>query len=397
MLEGIESKAERMVVGLTAGSSGGGIQAAILVLGGHGVSLNWKLLAHDALEYTPQVREQISRCAEASGGDAELLCRLNVLTGELFARAAHHIAERAGTTLSAVDLIGVEGQKVQHLPDPVTISGVTVRSSLQLGESAVIAERTGVTTVGDFTGRDLAAGGLGSPISPYVDYLLFRRRARGRLVFSIGGTASLTAIPASAAADEVLSSDTGPGTLLIDGLVNRMTGGRETFDHDGRYARRGRVIPELLQRLMAMPFMQRALPKSCGRRDFGRGLVERILSEHRQASREDLLATATRFTADSIGAACRGHVMSRRVYEEGIVSGGGTRNTLLMSQLWDALPELPLTVSDEYGIPAIAKKAMAVAILANETIEGVPNNLPAATGAAHPVVLGHIVPGSAGR
>ena len=397
MFETIAAKPERLVIGLMSGSSADGVDAALLLVKGSGESLSWRLLRHETLQYSPKVRDLVLRCAEPGSGDAASICRLNVLLGELFARAAGHVATAAGIDLQAVDLIGSHGQTVQHLPQPVTITGVTVRGSLQVGEPAVIAERTGVTTVANFRARDIAAGGQGAPLVSFVDYLLFRHRSRGRIVLNIGGVANLTAIPASAGPERIAGFDTGPGNLVIDGLVSRMTGGREAFDHDGRYARRGKVRPEILTRLMAHPFLQLLPPKSCGREEFGRPFLEEMLKESSSLPKDDLIATATAFTAESIAAACRRFVMPQNVYEEAIVSGGGARNGFLMELLRAAIPELSIKESDAYGLPVAAKEAVAFGILANETILGVPNNLPSATGAVRPVVLGTIVPGSAAR
>jgi anhydro-N-acetylmuramic acid kinase len=397
MFEPLAAKPERVIIGLMSGSSADGVDAALVSLRGSGESLTWRLIRHETLQYSLKVRDLILRCAEPGSGDAASICRLNVLLGELFARAAAHVADRAGIDLNTVDLIGSHGQTVQHLPTPVTITGIPVRSSLQVGEPCVIAERTGCTTVANFRARDMAAGGQGGPLMAYVDYLLFRHRARGRVVLNVGGVANLTAIPASAGPDRVIGFDTGPGNMVIDGLVARMTGGREVFDHDGRYARRGRIDTEILERLMSHPFLASSPPKSCGREEFGRPFLEQILKQNAAAPKDDLIATVTRFTAESIATACRRFVLPNNVYEEAIVSGGGARNGALMEQLKSAIPELSIKVSDEYGLPVAAKEAVSFAILANETVLGLPGNLPAATGASRPVVLGTIVPGSPRR
>src|SRR6266446_4507199 len=257
-----------------SGTSADGVDAALVRLRGSGEGLSWRLLRHETLHYSVKVRDLILRCSEPGSGDTASLCRLNVLLGELFARAVAHVAERAGFDPQSIDLIGSHGQTVQNLPAPVTITGITVRSSLQIGEPAVIAERTGITTVANFRARDLAAGGLGAPLVSYVDYLLFRNRSRGRLVLNIGGVASLTAIPASAGPERVLGFDTGPGNMLIDGLVQRASEGRE---------------------------------------EFGRPLLERIQGDNPGVPLDDLIATATRFTAESIALACRRFAMPRNV------------------------------------------------------------------------------------
>jgi len=393
MLERLAGKPEKLVVGVMSGTSADGVDAALVQIRGSGEQLTWRFLRHETLHYSVKVRDLILRCCDPAAGDAASLCRLNVLLGELFARAVQHVAEKAGVDPKAIDLVGSHGQTVQHLPTPVTITGIQVRGTLQLGEPAVIAERTGITTIASFRARDMAAGGQGSPLVSLVDFLLFRNRSRGRLVLNIGGVASLTAIPASAPAERVMGFDTGPGNMVIDGLVSHMTGGRESFDHGGRYARGGRASDDLLARLLDHPYLLLPPPKSCGREEFGHVLLDSILKDSGALPPKDLVATLTRFTAESIAFACRRFVMPHNVYEEAIVSGGGARNDFLMEQLRSAIPELSIKQSDEYGLPAGAKEAVAFAILANETLHGHTGSLPSVTGAARPVVLGAIVPG----
>ncbi|MEE9292782.1 MAG: anhydro-N-acetylmuramic acid kinase [Acidobacteriota bacterium] len=397
MFEPILAKPERLIIGIMSGCSADGVDAAIVRVRGKGEALSWRLVRHETLQYSPKVRDMILGCSESGSGDVTTLCRINVLLGELFARAITHITQKAGIDLKAVDLIGSHGQTVQHLPESVTLTGIPVRSSLQIGEPTVIAERTGITTIANFRARDLAAGGEGGPLEAYVDYLLFHHRSRGRIALNIGGVTNLTAIPASAGADGVVGFDTGPGNMILDGLVAQITGGRESFDHDGRYGRRGVIRPDVLARLLTHSYLEKPPPKTCGRDEFGRSFLNNLTKRYGTLSNDDLIATMTRFTAESIASACRQHVMPNNVYEEAIVSGGGALNSFLMEQLRSALPELTITSSEEYGLPVASKEAVAVAILANETIFGIPNNLPAATGARHPVVLGSIVPAFNGR
>ncbi len=396
ILERIASMPERLVIGVASSGSASAVRVALLRLKGTGLSLSWTLLAHDSLEYSFKVRDLILRCSEPGGGDATLICRLNVLLGELFARAATHIAGRAGLGIGQIHLIGVRGQTLQNLPAPVTLTGVAVRSTLQVGEPAVVAERTGVTTVGGFGARDLAAGGQGSPLVSYVDYLMFRHRARGRLVISLESLTSLTAIPASAGPDDIIGFDIGPGSMMVDDLIAELTGGSETRDTDGRYARRGTVLRGLLARLLEHPFLQQPPPRSCGREEFGRHFLKEILRENPGASREDLLATLTRFTAEAVAGACRRYVMPHNVYEEAVVSGTLVLNRYLMEQVREAIPELTLTESGEYGLPVSSKEAVCYAILANESALGTPNGFPTVTGAGRPAVLGSITPGFSG-
>jgi anhydro-N-acetylmuramic acid kinase len=346
MLESILSKPERLIIGIMSGSSVDGVDAALVKVRGSGESLSWRLVRHETLQYSPKVRDLILRCAEPGCGDAASICRVNVLLGELFARAAAHVSQKAGIDLTTVDLIGSHGQTVQHLPSPVTLTGISVRSSLQIGEPSVIAERTSVTTIANFRARDLAAGGQGAPLVAYVDYLLFHHRSRGRVALNIGGVANMTSIPASAGPEGVTAFDTGPGNMVIYGLVSKITGGREALDLDGRYARRGVVRPHMLARLLEHPYLKKPPPKSCGREEFGGSFVDNLMSHTKSLSSDDLLATMTRFTAESIASACRSFVLPHNVYEEAIVSGGGARNGFLMEQLRSALPELSITDSD---------------------------------------------------
>ncbi|HXI19910.1 MAG TPA: anhydro-N-acetylmuramic acid kinase, partial [Gemmatimonadales bacterium] len=356
MLENIAAKPERLIIGIMSGSSADGVDAALVRVRGTGESLSWRLLRHETLQYSPKVRDLVLQCSEPAGGDAAAICRINVLLGELFAKAAIHLVTQAGLDMTGVDLIGSHGHTVQHLPEPVTVTGLRIHGSLQVGEPAVIAERTGVTTIAGFRARDMAAGGQGAPLVSYVDYLMFRHRARGRLVINLGGVASVTAIPASAGVDRVLGFDTGPGNLVIDGLVARLTGGREAYDHDGRYARRGTMRPELLARWLEHPYLQQPPPKSCGREEFGRPFLDELLRTHASLPKDDLIATATRFTAESVAAACRQYVMPHNVYEEAIVSGGGARNAFLMEQMLSAMPENTIRASDTYELPVAAKE-----------------------------------------
>ncbi len=397
MFEPILAKPERLIIGIMSGCSADGVDAAIVRVRGQGEALSWRLVRHETLQYSPKVRDMILGCSESGSGDVTTLCRINVLLGELFARAITHITQKAGIDLKAVDLIGSHGQTVQHLPESVTLTGIPVRSSLQIGEPTVIAEMTGITTIANFRARDLAAGGEGGPLEAYVDYLLFHHRSRGRIALNIGGVTNLTAIPASAGVDGVVGFDTGPGNMILDGLVAQITGGRESFDYDGRYGRRGVIRPDVLARLLTHTYLEKPPPKTCGRDEFGRSFLNNLTKRYGTLSNDDLIATMTRFTAESIASACRQHVMPNNVYEEAIVSGGGALNSFLMEQMRSALPELTITSSEEYGLPVASKEAVAVAILANETIFGIPNNLPAATGARHPVVLGSIVPAFNGR
>lgn len=379
------------VIGLMSGTSGDGVDAALVEITGSGLRLNIRLLEFLATPYPPDLQRRV--LALASGGGVAEVCHLNVVLGEWFAKAARRVLRKAGVGPSRVALIGSHGQTIQHRPQPVREPGLgALRSTLQIAEPAVIAEKTGIATVADFRPRDVAAGGQGAPLTPYLHYLLLRDRRRSRLVVNLGGIGNVTFLPAGGGLAQVRAFDTGPGNMLLDGIVQRRTAGRQAMDRDGRAAARGRVDPALLARLLAHPFLKRRPPKSTGREEFGRPFLESLMAG-RRLSTQDLLATCSFFTALTVGSARRwlpGPV------EEVIVAGGGARNRTVMSDLAAVFDPVPVRKLDDLGWSSKAFEAIAFAVLAYQTLRGEPANVPAVTGASHPVVLGSIVPGRAG-
>ncbi len=264
--------------------------------------------------------------------------------------------------------------------------GHRIASTLQIGEASVIAERTGIPVVSDFRPRDIAAGGRGAPLVPYVDYLLFRHPRRGRVALNIGGIANITAIPPAARPDQVIAFDTGPGNMVIDALVAEHTGGKRKFDRDGRWRREGASTGRLLDRLLAEPYYRQRPPKTAGREQYGREFVERLLRT--KLPLPDLIATATALTAASVALGIRRFVPAP--VDELIVSGGGAHNPVIMNHLAALLPGVAVATSSDFGIDIDAKEAIAFAILGYETWRRRPSNLPSATGARHAVVLGKV-------
>lgn len=388
------------VIGLMSGTSADGIDAALVEIG-PGKSLpKLRLLQFEVLPFPTLLRDRILGAADDCRGGAGGLCHLNAHLGELFAEAARTIARRAGVPLRDVALIGSHGQTIAHLPEAQAQDGVSVRSTLQIGEPSVIAERTGVTTVADFRPRDLAAGGEGAPLTPYLHALLFRHPRQPRIVLNLGGIANLTFLPKGRGVRGVLAFDTGPGNVLIDALLARLTDGALRFDLDGRIAASGRVEPRLLRWLMAHPYLQRRQPKSTGRESFGPALIDGLLQRAapRRIAEEDLVATATAFTAESVALHIRRDLPGSGAFaSELITCGGGGENPTLVKRLQEALPTCRLLTADEAGFPGRAIEASAFALLAYLTAHGLPGNLPPITGASHPAVLGKIVPGRAFR
>jgi anhydro-N-acetylmuramic acid kinase len=372
-----------------SGTSLDGIDVAIVDIRGR---QRWKLKGFTSVPYARPVREAILAVSNARAHTAQI-ARLHFLLGELYADAVRRACQQAGLELRELDLIACHGQTIFHEGTPVRFLKRRVASTLQIGEPCVIAERTGVPVVADFRPRDIAAGGQGAPLVPLVDYWLFRHRRRGRVALNIGGIANLTAIPPSAQLSEVVAFDTGPGNMVIDALVREHTGGRMNYDRDGRLAARGRVDRKLLDELLADPYYQRRPPKTAGREQYGREFVSRLVATGR--SMEDLIATATALTAATVALGIERFVRPRMRADELILSGGGAFNPRIRDYLAAWLPDTAIALSDDYGVPAASKEAIAFAILGYESWRKRPSNVPAATGARRPAVLGKFVPQAA--
>jgi anhydro-N-acetylmuramic acid kinase len=357
------------VAGIMSGTSLDGIDVAIVDIAGRGWTQRVQTVALGSTPYPRAVRQALLAVSNCETHTAEI-SRLNFLLGELYAKAVLSVCQG-----SRVELIGCHGQTIFHKSGAHT---------LQIGEGAVIAERTGVPVVCDFRPRDIAAGGCGAPLVPYVDYLLFRDRRRGRTALNIGGIANITVIPPGASPAQVVAFDTGPGNMVIDALVHHHTGGKRTFDRDGRIAARGHVNADLLAGLLSDRYYRRPPPKSAGREQYGHEFVARLLVTGLPAP--DLIATATALTAATIARAC-----PQGDNWDLIVSGGGAHNPQLMAYLAAFLPAYTLRTSTDFGIDIDGKEAIAFAVLAHQTWHARPSNLPSATGARHPAILGKIV------
>ena len=367
-------KRSRVVVGLISGTSVDAIEAVACRIAGTGKTVALELLSHVTLPFTaPFVR----RVMEADS--ARELCALNFVLGERFAEAALAAISLADLKPSQVDVIGSHGQTVAHL------RGAT----MQLGEAAVIAERTGVPVVSDFRTGDVAAGGEGAPLVPYADWVLFRKPGQMRALQNIGGIANVSVV--SSRLEDTLAFDTGPGNMLLDAVVRLMTNGRMGFDRDGRLARKGEVILPLLKRLCRHPFLKRPPPRSAGRDQFGESLANVLWKEFSDRP-NDLLATLVAFTVEATAQAYEMWVLPKRKISGIWLSGGGSRNPLIGAGLKARLAPLPVEQLDALGFPEGAKEATCFALLASEHLSGTPQNIPTATGARHRVLLGKLTP-----
>ncbi len=371
------------VAGLMSGTSLDGIDVAVVDIEGRRIST----VAFRSWPYPERVRRAILAVSNTETHTAAV-SRLNFLLGELYARALRLTCRRCGVPLESIELIGSHGQTIFHEGRPVEFLGRKVASTLQIGEAAVVAERTGIPVVADFRPRDIAAGGQGAPLVPYVDYLLYRHRRLGRVALNIGGIANITAIPPGGRPEDVIAFDTGPGNMVIDALAERHTGGRWKFDRGGRLAASGRVNRELLDRLLAATYYSQRPPKSAGREQYGREFVEQLVATGLPLP--DLAATATALAAAAVAVGIERFVRVRMRVDELIVSGGGAHNPQILAYLAGFLPGVALSTSADFGISIDGKEAIAFAVLAHETWRRRPANLPSATGARRPVVLGKL-------
>ncbi|MBI3988030.1 MAG: anhydro-N-acetylmuramic acid kinase [candidate division NC10 bacterium] len=377
-----------------SGTSADGIDSALVEIVPDGKGLKLHLLTFAIFPYPPGLQERILQVASQAGGTTEEICHLNAYLGELFAQAALGVAEKAGIPIEEIDLIGSHGQTIGHFPDPAFEGDLPVRSTLQIGEPSIIAERTGLTTIADFRPRDLAAGGEGAPLAPILHHVLFQDPFIGRIVLNIGGIANLTFLPPGAGPEAILAFDTGPGNVLLDGMAKRLKPEGKGYDEGGRLAAKGTIHGGLLGRLMEHPFIRKKPPKSTGRETFGLTFLEEIwkTAETLNLRNEDLIATLAAFTVEAIAWNMEAFILQGEQAKELIVSGGGTENPFLMTLLKERLPSLPVVKADEAGFPGRALEASAFALLAYLTFHGKPGNLPGATG-GRLTVLGKIVPG----
>lgn len=375
------------VVGLMSGTSADGIDVAVVDIQGEPPLLSWHLECYTTIPHPPEIRAAIFKVMQPETGTVDRVCEVNALLGEQFARATLDALSSCGLSPRDVDLIGSHGQTIWHAPH------ASPPATLQIGEAAIIAERTGIPVVSNFRARDMAAGGQGAPLVAYVDVLLLTHEARVRAAQNIGGIGNVTFLPPLSRPDvDPMAFDTGPGNVLIDHVVSLATEGRWTYDADGALAAQGRVDEAFLAELLADPYYRLPPPKSTGREHFTREYAREVWNQGlaRGLRGPDIVATVTALTAHTIAQSYRDFLPL--FPEEIIVSGGGAHNPVLMAMLADLLHPGRVIPSDEVGIPVDAKEALAFAILAYETWHGRPGNLPQATGARRRVVLGTVTP-----
>jgi anhydro-N-acetylmuramic acid kinase len=393
-----KQKEDMIVAGVMSGTSADGINVALVRIHGGDARrhLNFELLGHAEHSYPKKVRAAVLAAMNATRASVADLARLNFLLGELYSDAV--LSTERQFRLKA-DLVGCHGQTLYHQGEPQRFLGRKVAATWQTGESAIIASRVGTPVISDFRPADMAAGGRGAPLVPFLDYMLFRDARLGRIVQNIGGIANLTAIPAGAATKDLIAFDTGPGNMVIDGVTQRLF--NQPFDRNGRIAASGKILDNVLDEILKRDFFRKKLPKTAGREEFGREFVAEFVRMCGRSAKSDIVVTATALTARSIADALRRFVLAvpgsskklaKAHFQEMILSGGGAKNSTLVGMLTGELAALGLRLrfSDEFGLPSAAKEAVAFAVLAHETWHNRPSNVPSATGANRPAVLGKI-------
>jgi anhydro-N-acetylmuramic acid kinase len=439
-----------LVLGLMSGTSADAIDIALTKISGAPPHLQSELLNHTTIPYTPQLQKEILRVAEQNSITAGDLSQLNFRLGHAYAEAAVKACKKFRVSLNKVDLLGSHGQTIFHQGPPVPYLGRPIASTLQIGEPAIIAARTGITTISDFRPADMAVGGQGAPLVPYADYLLYRHQKLGRVSLNLGGIANITVLPAACQPCDVFAFDTGPANMLIDALVQHFTHNKQRYDKNAALAAQGRPLPKLVDELMKDAYLKKSPPKSTGREYYGKAYVQKFLTMARRhnAKPNDAIRAVTIFTALSIVDALNRFVLPQHKIHQLIVSGGGAKNPLIVAQLTAALTGLDMAIarrvgadfmsvpatqhdaakqddspnknrssllaragapqaapqahtmptsstievfpSSRLGVPTDAKEAYAFALIAYETFHHRPSNLPSATGAKKPAILGKI-------
>jgi len=391
MLSDLMNKKKKLVIGLMSGTSVDGIDAALVEITGYSVNTRVRQLAFITLPFASEVRQRILTVAGGEVGGSQELCLMNALLGQLSADACEAVCRQAGIPPTDVDLVGSHGQTIFHQPKALPYLGHMVNATLQVGEASFISERLSCPVVSDFRVRDMAAGGLGAPLVPYTEFLLYCDEARNTALQNIGGIGNVTLLPAGCSLEEVTAFDTGPGNMVMDALTARITNGKLAYDEDGRLAAKGKVDSRLLTLLLEDDYITLPPPKTTGREMYGVAYMEKLVvsSTSLGLSLTDTLATATYFTAECIRQALQRYSPFGWPHRL-IVGGGGSQNPTLMRHIRSLLPRVEVLVNEDVGFDSNAKEAVAFAVLANEAVHGCANNAIGATGARHSVVMGKI-------
>jgi anhydro-N-acetylmuramic acid kinase len=376
------------VVGLMSGTSLDGVDAALVSIEGCGLESKVRLIDFISIPFSNDIKKEIHDALSIETSNSQLICSLNFQLGEIFADAVIAVCKKAHFQLDRLDYIGSHGQTIYHQPSQ---SGKFIPSTLQIGEPAVISYRTKTAVVSNFRTMDMAAGGQGAPLVPFTELILYGSNEKSRLLQNIGGIGNVTVLPRNAVIENVHAFDTGPGNMMIDYLCQKFFG--VPYDKGGEISKSGQVNQALLEECMQIPFVFAPPPKSTGRELFGAELVERLVTDNPHVSEKDFVTTMTMFTAKSIAENYKKFIFPTTAIDEVIVGGGGSYNDTLMDMLQEELIDhCRVFKQEDFGYSSEAKEAIAFAILANQTMNYLPSNVPSATGAKQPVILGNITP-----
>ncbi|WP_342553851.1 anhydro-N-acetylmuramic acid kinase [Paenibacillus sp. FSL R7-0652] len=401
MWERYRSKREHLVVGLMSGTSLDGTDAALVHIqtDAHGAMQRMELIDFICTPYTNELKEVLIRLCSPETARVDELTTAHFGVSEWYAHSVRQLLDSAGISPQQVDVISMHGQTIWHAPVPSAFPSPSgsrnwnVSSTLQIGESAVVRERTGLPVIGNLRARDMAAGGEGAPLTPFADALMFRSDTEGRLVQNIGGIGNVTVLPAGSSEAGVSAFDTGPGNMVIDALVRHATEGRQHYDPEGSMAAKGTVHPELAEYGLNDEYFRRQPPKSTGREVYGADYAKRLMefAAARSLPLEDMLASATWLTAETIVRAVEDFILPRTSISAMLTCGGGTSNDTLMRMIRQRLPEsIRLERTADYGVPDDAREAMGFALLGHEALMGRTNTLSGVTGAKHAVISGNL-------
>ena len=384
-------KPTRTIVGLMSGTSLDGVDAVLTRISGTGFSLEIEQIGFTSVAYPTPLKDLLLKNSSPGTSDVRDISQLNVRLAHLYAQVIHQLLEQSGTDVSEVDAIGSHGQTIYHVPVESDCGGLPVRSTLQIGDPSTLAQLLHTTVVGDFRLADMAVGGQGAPLASYFDYVYFSDPEESRALLNIGGIGNMTVLPARTVNSDVFAFDTGPGNMIMDALASRFWG--IPYDSQGIYASKGTVHDTLLSWLMDDPYYTLPPPKTTGREVYTTTYVDQLVQKAKELGagrNEDILATATQFTVETIGLNYDLYIKPQMTLHRIIASGGGIHNACLMDALKKRIPSVQIDTMHEHGVDPDAKEAIFFAVFAHETLNGIPSNLPAATGASRPAILGKI-------
>lgn len=386
----ILNKKSKLIIGLLSGTSIDGIDAALIKVSGNGKNTKIKILDFITHPVPHKIKEAVLKNSNNRTAKIEEICRLNVILGALFSDAVLRLIKRSGLKASQVDLIGSHGQTIHHLPQLDALGGYRVKSTLQIGDPAIIANLTGITTIGDFRIADCAAGGDGAPLVPYMDYILFSDEKINRALLNIGGISNITILPKNSVKDMVFAFDTGPGNMIIDGLMQYYF--NKPYDKNGIMAKKGKINENLINYLLKDKVYRQKPPKSTGREHYGTEFKNKLITKAKGINKNDVIRTVTEFTAYSVYYNYKFFAGPLCGIDELIVSGGGAENPVIMESLRKYFTNVSVRKMNDFGINTANKEAVLFAILANECISGNSANMKRVTGSTRDLILGKICP-----